>query len=201
MKSCDRYSPSDAISARSMAGFTSPLDSSPHGAEHVACHYRLSPKPVCPVVLRDRTSSLCGVWMHILSLALPFRVIDWGTCIMRPQNLEWLLQNYPRLRVLQWVDIPLCHYGRNLTCLYFQCYVSSLADQTRDISLIDWKELPVDHVNSPAVKLLGLRYARESLGFHQCRLLFGFLRLLGKTSTTLRTVQFLVNHTRLKARQ
>ncbi|KIK99240.1 hypothetical protein PAXRUDRAFT_565292 [Paxillus rubicundulus Ve08.2h10] len=80
-----------------------------------------------------------------------------------------------------------------------------LTDKTRDllwikqrcpvltISPVDWNELPPVLLNSII--------AHESMGFCQCKVLFRFLRLLDRTSTTLRTVQSLANRTRLKARE
>ncbi|KIJ19145.1 hypothetical protein PAXINDRAFT_97175 [Paxillus involutus ATCC 200175] len=97
-------------------------------------------------------------------------------------------------------------YGPNLTFLHLQHYVSSPADETRDllwiqqrcpglrnltISLTGWNQMPVDPVNIPAVEVLGLRCAIDGMGTRQYTPLFTLLESLDETSSTLRAVQFL----------
>ncbi|KIK76842.1 hypothetical protein PAXRUDRAFT_835196 [Paxillus rubicundulus Ve08.2h10] len=97
-------------------------------------------------------------------------------------------------------------YGHNLTSLHLQHYVSSPSNETRDllwiqehcpglrnlsISLTGWNQMPVDPINIPAIVVLGLRCAIDGLGIRQYAPLFGFLKSLNETSSTLRAVQFL----------
>ncbi|KAH7889179.1 hypothetical protein F5I97DRAFT_1923746 [Phlebopus sp. FC_14] len=113
------------------------------------------------------------------------------------EDLERLLASASNLRILGSCDVAVNHRIPNGTASHppsgLERDVPTLRELT--ISMGDWEESPVDPVNMPSVKYLGLRCDRKGLSSRHYQVLANFLGALDDEESmrtkSLRVVQFL----------